>query len=57
MDINPLNLFPGKKTYILAIGAMFTALGAFMAGDIALGQFVETMFGMGLAITFRKSMK
>lgn len=55
--MNPLELFPGKKTYILAIGAMLTALGAWLSGNMELGQFVETMFIAGAGITFRKGMK
>ena len=57
MNINPLNLFPGGKTYILAIGAMLTAIGAWMSGAMELGAFMEAMFVAGAAITFRKAMK
>ncbi len=55
--MSPLDLFPGKKTYILAVGAALTAIGAFLSGNMELGAFVETMFAMGFAVTFRKGMK
>ena len=55
--MNPLDLFPGKKTYILAIGMAFTALGAFLTGNMELGAFVEALFAAGAMITFRKAMK
>lgn len=55
--MNPLNLFPGYKTYILAIGAMATAIGAFLSGTMELGSFVEAMVAASMAMTLRKGMK
>lgn len=55
--MNPLDLFPGKKTYLLALGAVFTALGAWMTGNIELGQLVEALFAAGAMMTLRKGMK
>ena len=55
--MNPLDWFPGRKTYILAIGAMFTALGAFLVGDMELGSFVEALFTGLMVMTLRKGMK
>ena len=55
--MNPLDLFPGKKTYILAFGAMATAIGAFMSGTMELGAFVEAMVAASMVVTLRKGMK
>ena len=55
--MNPLDLFPGYKTYILAIGAMLTATGAFMLGNMELGAFVEAMVAASMVVTLRKGMK
>ncbi len=55
--MNPLNIFPGKKTYILAIGAMLTATGAWFTGAMELGAFVEAMVAASMAMTLRKGMK
>jgi len=55
--MNPLNLFPGYKTYILAIGAMAAAIGAFMQGNMELGSFVEAMVAASMVVTLRKGMK
>ncbi len=55
--MNPLNWFPGRKTYILAAAAIFTATGAFLSGDMAMGAYVEAMFGaLGIA-TIRKGIE
>ncbi len=52
--MNPLNWFPGYKTYIIAAAGMVTALGGFLDGSVPLGDFVEYVFlGIG-AFTFRK---
>ncbi len=55
--LNPLTWFPGYKTYILALGAMAAALGAFLQGTMDLGTFVEAMFAASMAMTLRKGMK
>ena len=55
--LNPLTWFPGYKTYILAIGAMFAAISAFMLGNMELGAFVEAMVAASMAVTLRKGMK
>lgn len=55
--LNPLTWFPGYKTYILAIGAMATAIGAFLSGAMELGAFVEAMVAASMAMTLRKGMK
>ena len=55
--MNPLDLFPGYKTYILAIGGAFAALGALMTGNMELGQFVEALFAAAMAMTLRQGMK
>lgn len=54
---NPLTWFPGYKTYILALGAMATAIGAFLLGNMDLGAFVEAMVAASMAMTLRKGMK
>ena len=55
--MNPLDLFPGKKTYILAVGAILTALGAWLSGTMELGAFVEAVVAASMAMTLRKGMK
>lgn len=52
-----LNFFPGYKTYILAAGAMLTATGAWLVGDMQLGNYVEAMVAACMAMTLRKGMK
>ena len=55
--MNPLDLFPGKKTYILAIGAALTAIGAWVSGNMEVGALVEALFAAGAMMTLRKGMK
>ena len=55
--MNPLNWFPGYKTYILAIGAILAAVGAWFTGDMALGETVEAVMGAAMAMTIRKGIK
>ena len=55
--MTPLDLFPGSKTYILAVGMALTALGAWLSGSMELGAFIEALFAAGAMITFRKAMK
>ncbi len=55
--MTPLDLFPGNKTYILAVGMAFSAFGAFMTGNMEIGALVEALFAAGAMITFRKAMK
>jgi hypothetical protein len=44
-----LNL-KGKRTYILSIGAVLAALVSYLAGDMSLGEAVQSgLLGAGLA--------
>jgi len=51
------DILPGKKTYLLAIGAALTAIGAFASGNMEVGQLVEALFAAGAMMTLRRGMK
>lgn len=53
-SFNLLEAFPGKKTYILAIGAVLASVGAFFNGDMQMGEMVQTVWMAVTAMTLRK---
>ncbi len=55
--MSPLDFLPGYKTYILAWGAILATLGAWMVGDMALGDAVEILVASVMAMTLRKAIK
>jgi len=55
--MSPLDLFPGKKTYIVAIGAILTAVGAYFNNMMPLGDMIEAIFAAVAVVTLRKGIK
>ena len=47
------NILEGKKTYITAIGAILAAAGAYMTGEMDLGEAIQLAFGALLAAFLR----
>ena len=52
--MNPLNWFPGYKTYILAGAAILGSLAGWMDGSLAMGGMVENIGTALMAMTIRK---
>ncbi len=55
--MNILNLFPGYKTYIIAVGVILVAVGQALTGDMTLGDTVNQVGLALLGITIRKGIK
>ena len=45
--------FDGKKTYLLAVGAIFLAIGGFLHGDLMLADAVKDVIAALMGITIR----
>lgn len=56
-SFNLLEAFPGKKTYILAIGAVLASVGAFFNGDMLMGEMINNVWLAVGAMTLRKGVK
>ena len=46
-------MLSGYKTYITAVVAIITAIGAYLAGDVTLGDTLQLVFTSGLAAFLR----
>ena len=55
--MNPLDWFPGYKTYILAGGVILTSVGMWFSGDMALGEMVERVVAGSALVTLRKGVE
>ena len=55
--MNPLDWFPGYKTYIIAFGAILVSVGMWFSGDMALGEAVEKVVIALGAMTLRKGVE
>lgn len=51
--IKTVEWLKGKKTYFLSFGAMLTAIGIYLSGDITLMEMVEAIWAAILAMTIR----
>ena len=51
--MNPIEWLKGKKTYFVAVAAVATALGGFVAGEVSLTQLVEAIFAAVAVMTLR----
>ena len=47
----------GKRTYLVAIGGVLTAVGAWMSGDMELGTMISVVTTSFLAVFLRKGIK
>ena len=47
----------GKRTYMVAIGGVLTAVGAYLSGDMELGQMVSIVTTSLMAVFLRKGVK
>jgi hypothetical protein len=47
----------GKRTYMVAIGGVLTAVGAWMSGDMELGTMISVVTTSLLAVFLRKGIK
>lgn len=50
-------MFAGKKTYITAVVAVVTAVGAYLAGDASLAETANLVFTAVLAAFVRNGIK
>ncbi len=55
--MNILNLFPGYKTYIIAVGVIVIAVGQVLTGDLSLGDAVNEIGLSLMGMTIRKGIK
>lgn len=46
-------MLKGKKTYITGTLAILSAIGAYLAGDVSLGEAIQTAVTAALAMTLR----
>ena len=47
----------GKRTYMVAIGGVLAAVGAYMSGDMELGTMISIVTTSLLAVFLRKGVK
>ena len=47
----------GKRTYMVAIGGVLAAVGAYMSGDMELGTMISIVTTSLLAVFLRKAVK
>jgi hypothetical protein len=47
----------GKRTYLVAIGGVLAAVGAYMSGDMELGTMISIVTTSLLAVFLRKGVK
>ena len=50
-------MFKGKKTYITGALAVLTAVGAYLSGELALAETIQTVFGALMAMFIRSGVK
>ena len=55
--MNPLEMFPGKNTYVVAIGGILAAVAAWFNGVMPVGDMVEAIWIAIAAMTLRKGIK
>lgn len=55
--MNILNLFPGYKTYIIAVGVVLVSVGQMLTGDLMIGDAVNEIGLALMAVTIRKGIK
>ncbi len=55
--MNPLDWFPGYKTYIIAGAAILVSVGMWASGDMVLGEMVEKVTIALGGMTIRKGIK
>lgn len=55
--LNPLNWFPGYKTYILAAGMILSAVSQVLTGDLSLGEAINQIVLVSMGATIRKGIK
>lgn len=47
------DLLSGKKTYLIGLGAILTALVAYSSGDLSIVQLVQSIVAAVMAMTIR----
>lgn len=47
----------GKRTYMVAIGGVLAAVGAYMSGDMEMGMMINIVITSLLAVFLRKGVK
>jgi uncharacterized membrane protein YgaE (UPF0421/DUF939 family) len=47
----------GKRTYMVAIGGVLAAVGAYMSGDMEMGTMINILITALLAVFLRKGVK
>ena len=52
-----LDFLPGKKTYIVALGAVLVSAGMWLTGDLAFAEALQNIITAILGATIRKSIK
>ena len=55
--LNPLNWFPGYKTYILVAGVVLGAVSQWLTGDLSLGDMINQIALSLMGATIRKGIK
>jgi|TARA_R110002167_G_scaffold109384_1_gene279004 hypothetical protein len=50
-----LNMLPGKKTYIVAVGAVAYAIGAWFTGNMDMAAMINYLFMGAGAVAIRKA--
>ena len=50
-----LNILPGKKTYIIAVGAVAYAQGAWLTGNMDMASMINYLFMGAGAMAIRKA--
>lgn len=52
-----MNILKGKKTYIVAVGGIFTAIGGLLSGNMETAQSIQIIIEGLLAICLRIGIK
>lgn len=55
--MNLLNLFPGKKTYLLMIGLAVGVLAQLLQGEVTIGEAINQWLLAAGGMTLRKGIK